>query len=186
MKTLRSVLNFLRGMTKHIFTKGNVTTTLVDLTEGIGNRTPAEILILTDDGAVREYSEKLPDGRVITYSLEIEEEVLEEEEEIEISSRRRVDTSTAETPGGNVDTCTRVIEGEQIVVNKTFSRTVSTDEGTSKEVLQSSETEGGGSVTVEFRKNSVSSEPIIEHEPSPESDKTKTFVSDTGEMVTEL
>ena len=71
---------------------------------------------------VREYSEKLPDGRVITYSLEIEEEVLEEEEEIEISSRRRVDTSTAETPGGNVDTCTRVIEGEQIVVNKIFSR----------------------------------------------------------------
>ena len=72
-----------------------------------------------------------------------------------------------------------------------YFRTVSTDEGTSKEVLQSSETEGGGSVTVEFRKNSdtgtiVSSEPIIEHEPSPESDKSKTFVSDTGEMVTEL
>ena len=35
-----------------IFYQGNVTTTLVDLTEGIGNRTPAEILILTDDGAV--------------------------------------------------------------------------------------------------------------------------------------
>ena len=42
-------------MTKHIFTKGNVTTTVLDLTEGLGGRTPEEILRLTQDGTIREY-----------------------------------------------------------------------------------------------------------------------------------
>ena len=58
-------------------------TTVVDLTSGLGGRTTEEILALTKDGAVKEYSEILPDGRTITYSLEVEEELFEEEEDIE-------------------------------------------------------------------------------------------------------
>ena len=45
----------LAAMTKHIFTNGNVTTTVLDLTEGLGGRTPEEILKLTQDGTIREY-----------------------------------------------------------------------------------------------------------------------------------
>ena len=45
----------LAAMTKHIFTQGNVTTTVLDLTEGLGGRTPEEILKLTQDGTIREY-----------------------------------------------------------------------------------------------------------------------------------
>ena len=95
MKTLEIVLNKLGSlikMTKHVFTRGNVTTTVVDLTEGIGQRSAEEILKLTSEGEIREFSERLPDGRIITYSLEIEEEILEEEEEIEINSSRKIGT----------------------------------------------------------------------------------------------
>ena len=172
-------------MTKHIFTKGNVTTTLVDMTEGLGTRSPAEILLLTEDGAIREYSEKLPDGRIITYSLEVEEEVLEEEEEIEINSSRKIDTLASETPGGQVDTVTSIVEGENIVVNKTFSRTVSSDEGTSKEVIQSSETEGGSSVTVQFSRDSAEQSDLKCNQDNPPPNNA-TFVSDSGELITEL
>ena len=70
LKKIFPRFNF-REMTKHVFTKGNVTTTLVDLTEGVGQRSPEEIPVLTGDGAIREFSEKLPDGRIITYSLEV-------------------------------------------------------------------------------------------------------------------
>ena len=45
----------LAAMTKHIFTRGNVTTTVLDLTEGLGGRTPEEILKLTEDGTIKEY-----------------------------------------------------------------------------------------------------------------------------------
>ena len=45
----------LAAMTKHIFTNGNVTTTVLDLTEGLGGRTPEEILKLTKDGTIKEY-----------------------------------------------------------------------------------------------------------------------------------
>ena len=118
LNSLIRKLNF-RGMTKHIFTKGNVTTTLLDLTEGIGQRSPEEILSLTENGKIKEYSERLPDGRVITYSLEIEEEILEEEE-IEITSTRKIGTCTAENPLGLVDTVTKVVEG----VNKKLVKEV--------------------------------------------------------------
>ena len=184
MKTLKIIRGLLRDMTKHIFTKGNVTTTLVDMTEGLGTRSPAEILLLTEDGAIREYSEKLPDGRIITYSLEVEEEVLEEEEEIEINSSRKIGTLAAETPSGQVDTLTSIVEGEEILVNKTFSRTVSSDElGTSREVIQSSETEGGSSVSVQFTRDQAESDLKCKKD---NHSHNATFVSDTGELVTEL
>ena len=52
---IRALCSRLAAMTKHIFTKGNVTTTVLDLTEGLGGRTPEEILRLTQDGTIREY-----------------------------------------------------------------------------------------------------------------------------------
>ena len=55
---------------------------------------------MTREGAIREYSETFPDGRINTYSVEVEEEVLEEEQDIEIASSRTVATCT----GGVVDT----------------------------------------------------------------------------------
>lgn len=170
----------LREMTKHIFTNGNVTTTLLDLTEGIGQRSPEEILSLTQNGAIKEFSERLPDGRIITYSLEIEEETLEEEEEIEINSSRRVGTCTAENSGGLVDTVTRVVEGEEIIVNKTFSRTLSTEEGTNREVLTTTETEGGASVSVDWSRGTR------EEADTGTRNTRNTFVSDSGVQITEL
>ena len=193
MRTLIQIINKIlkklnpREMTnKHTFTKGNVTTTIVDLTEGIGQRTPAEILRLTQDGAIREYSETLPDGRIITYSLEVEEEILEEEEEIEINTTRKIGTCTAEHPEGLVDTLTSVVEGEEITVNKTFSRTISRDElGTCTEVIQSSEKEGGSSVSMEWSRINDRS---CNHENDcyNEAIKSKTFYSDNGVEITEL
>lgn len=111
---MNKLFNLVR-MTKHVFTKGNVTTTILDLTEGIGQRSPEEIFKLTSGGEIKEFSEQLPDGRIITYSLEVEEEILEEEEEIEINSSRKIGTCTAETPEGVIDTLTSVIEGEEII-----------------------------------------------------------------------
>ena len=108
-------------MTSHTFTSGNVITTVLDLTNGIGGRTTEEILALTREGAIREYSEALPDGRIITYSVEVEEEVLEEDLDIEIASSRTVATCTAEGSGGVVDLVRSVVEGEEITVCRTFS-----------------------------------------------------------------
>eukprot|EP00092_Neocalanus_flemingeri_P031752 GFUD01034491.1.p1 GENE.GFUD01034491.1~~GFUD01034491.1.p1 ORF type:complete len:149 (+),score=70.02 GFUD01034491.1:51-497(+) len=105
-------------MTSTTFTCGNVITTVVDLTNGVGGRTAEEILALTGAGAVKEYSETLPDGRTITYSLEVEEEVLEEEQDIEIASSRTVTTCTAHGTGGEVETVQSVLEGEEITVVK--------------------------------------------------------------------
>ena len=178
-------------MTKHIFTTGNVTTTLVDLTEGLGPRTPEEIMRLTKDGTIKEYSEVLPDGRIITYSLEVEEEILEEEEEIEINSSRTVGIATA----GSGETMTSILEGEEIRVSKCLSRTVSREEGvTSKEVIHSQETEGGASFSVEWtlpaEKSQVSSEESLSEESlseeKNENKETNTFLSDQGVLVTEL
>ena len=187
LNSLIRKLNF-REMTKHIFTKGNVTTTLLDLTEGIGQRSPEEILSLTENGTIKEYSERLPDGRIITYSLEIEEEILEEEEEIEITSTRKIGTCTAETPLGLVDTVTKVLEGEEITVNKTFSRTVSTDEGTrEREVLTTTEREGGATVSVD-RLSTSSNSHVGEIQEARERERldSNTFVSDSGLQITEL
>lgn len=177
-------------MTKHIFTTGNVTTTLVDLTEGLGPRTPEEIMRLTKDGTIKEYSEVLPDGRIITYSLEVEEEILEEEEEIEINSSRTVGIATA----GSGETMTSILEGEEIRVSKCLSRTVSREEGvTSKEVIHSQEREGGASFSVEWTlpgKGQVSSEESLSEESlsdeKNENKETNTFLSDQGVLVTEL
>ena len=170
----------LAKMTKHIFTTGNVTTTLVDLTGGLGPRTPEEILSLTKDGTIKEYTEQLPDGRTITYSLEVEEEILEEEEEIEINCSRRVGTATAESG----ETVRSILEGEEMVVSKCLSRTVSREEGvTSKEVILSQEREGGASFSMEWTQpggKTVSSEERSENR------ETNTFLSDQGVLVTEL
>lgn len=127
----------------------------------------------------------------LTCLLEVEEEVLEEEEEIEINSSRRIGTCTAET-GGQVDTVTSVEEGEEITVSKTFSRTISREEGSSREVLRSTEREGGSSVTLEYSTNQAralgqdraeprNNDPDTEHR-----EEANTVLSDSGVMVTEL
>ena len=96
--------------------------------------------MLTKNGAVREYSETLPDGRIITYTLEVTEEELEEEEDIEIAVKRMVGTFST-LHAGVVDTLTRVQEGQDTQVRKRFSRTVSREDGVSREVLNMQESE---------------------------------------------
>eukprot|EP00092_Neocalanus_flemingeri_P046948 GFUD01053010.1.p1 GENE.GFUD01053010.1~~GFUD01053010.1.p1 ORF type:complete len:153 (+),score=74.67 GFUD01053010.1:28-459(+) len=140
-------------MTSTTFTSGNMVTTVVDLTNGLGGRTTEEILALTGAGAVKEYSETLPDGRTITYSAEVEEEVLEEEQNIDIASSRTVTTCTAHGTGGVVETVRNVREGEEITVVKTNSRTVSREEGTTVEIIRSEEREGGSTETVQFSRS---------------------------------
>ena len=138
-------------MTSKTFSSGNTVTTVVDLTEGIGGRSTEEILELTKSGAVREFSETLPDGRIITYTLEVEEEILEEQQDIEINASKTITTFTLE--GGNVvETVTNVKDSEDITVVKTNSRTVSRDEGCEVEVIVSEEKEGGSTETVECSK----------------------------------
>ena len=182
---IKTLYSRLAAMTKHIFTTGNVTTTVVDLTEGLGDRTPEEILRLTQDGTIKEYSEQLPDGRTITYSLEVEEEILEEEQEIEINSSRLVGIKTADTG----ETVRSVLEGEEITVNKCLSRTVSREEGvTSREVILSQEKEGGASFSVEWSsgdKTQLDSEQLLSEEKT-EGKSANTFLSDQGVPVTEL
>ena len=191
-RLFNSLIRNFREMTKHIFTKGNVTTTLLDLTEGIGQRSPEEILSLTQNGTLKEYSERLPDGRIITYSLEIEEEILEEEEEIEINSSRKIGTCTAENPLGRVDTVTKVVEGEEIIVNRTFSRTVSSDEGTrEREVLTTTEREGGSSVSINRFSTSGDTHTGENQEQAmprerQDSEDSNTIVTDSGLQITEL
>lgn len=186
-RLLNSIIRNFREMTKHIFTKGNVTTTLLDLTEGIGQRSPEEILSLTQNGTLKEYSERLPDGRIITYSLEIEEEVLEEEEEIEINSSRKIGTCTAENPLGLVDTVTKVLEGEEIIVNKTFSRTVSSDEGTrATEVLTTTEREGVNRFSISGETHVAEKQEQTVARERQDSGDSNTFVTDSGLQITEL
>ena len=122
----------------------------------------------------------MPDGRTITYSLEVEEEILEEEEEIEINSSRTVGTKTADTG----QTLTSILEGEEITVNKSLSRTVSREEGvTSREVVLSQEREGGASFSLEW--SGQDSERESEQRTS-EKDQTNTFLSEQGVLITEL
>ena len=122
----------------------------------------------------------MPDGRTITYSLEVEEEILEEEEEIEINSSRTVGTKTADTG----QTLTSILEGEEITVNKSLSRTVSREEGvTSREVVLSQEREGGASFSLEW--SGRDSERESEQRTS-EKDETNTFLSEQGVLITEL
>jgi hypothetical protein len=193
-------------MTSHTFTAGNVITTVLDLTNGIGGRTREEILALTRYGAIREYSEALPDGRIITYSVEVEEEVLEEEKDIEIASSRTVATYTAEGSGGVVDTVRSVVEGEEITVLRTFSRSVSREDGTSMEVIRSKETEEGAKVSIEYSRSHVNEKVMNLEERYLSGDDhiriktdeeatglnngveipSKTFVSENGVLVTEL
>ena len=112
-------------MTTTTFTSGNMVTTTVDLTCGLGSRSAEEILALTKDGALKEYSEVLPDGRTITYSLEVEEELLEEEEDIEIVSSKTVTSCTVEDGMGVVGTARNIEEEEEITVRKKNSGVVS-------------------------------------------------------------
>ena len=172
-------------MASHTFTTGNMITTVVDLTNGIGGRTTQEILDLTKDGTIREYSETLLDGRTITYSVEVEEEVLEEEQDIEISSSKTVATCTAESSGGVVDTVRSVVEGEEMTVLRTFSRTVSTEDGTYSEVLSTEEKEGGTSMCLEFSRIDISVGTKCVHE-NERDNVSKTIVSENGILTTEL
>ena len=55
-------------------------------------------MALTRDGTLKEYSQTLPDGRIIMYSLE--EKVFEDKEDIEITSSRTVTTCDLERLGG--------------------------------------------------------------------------------------
>ena len=139
-------------MTTTTFTSGNMVTTVVDLTSGLGSRTTEEILALTKDGAVKEYSEILPDGRTITYSLEVEEELFEEEEDIEIVSSKTVTSFTLDNGVGIVGTARNIQEGEEIRVKKTNSRTVSREEGVMVDIIRSEEREGGSTIVVEYSK----------------------------------
>ena len=143
-------------MTTTTFTSGNMVTTIVDLTCGLGGRSPEEILALTKDGAVKEYSEVLPDGRTITYSLEVEEELFEEEEDIEIVSSKTVTTCTLHDGRGVVGTARNIQEGEEITVKKTNSKTVSREEGVMVDIIRSEEREGGSSVFTEYHKGDAS------------------------------
>ena len=54
-----------------------------------------------------EVREELPDGRTVVYSVEVEEELLEEEEDIEIRSSRLVSSCSLQR-GENVETVTQV------------------------------------------------------------------------------
>ena len=138
-------------MTSKTFTSGNTVTTVVDLTEGIGGRSTEEILELMRPGAAKEFTEILPDGRTITYSLEVEEEILEEQQDIEINSSKTITTFTLE--GGNVvETVRNVKDSEDITVVKTNSRTVSREEGCQVEVIVSEEKEGGSTETIDCSK----------------------------------
>ena len=139
-------------MTTTTFTSGNKVTTVVDLTSGLGSRTTEEILALTKEGAVKEYSEVLPDGRTITYSLEVEEELFEEEEDIEIVSSKTVTSCTLHNGAGIVGTARNIQQGEEITVKKTNSRTVSREEGVMVDIIRSEEKEGGSTIFVEYLK----------------------------------
>ena len=136
------------------FQHGNTITTVVDLTDGIGGRTPEEILALTGAGALKEFTETLPDGRTITYSLEVEEEILEEQQDIEIATSKTITKVTLEGADGNViESVTNVKDSEEITVLKTNSRAVSKDGACEVEVITSEEKEGGSTETVEYSRN---------------------------------
>jgi len=79
-------------MTTRVVKEGNVTTTVVDMTNGVGGRTAEEILALTGGGKTREYTETRPDGSTVTYTIDVEEEEYEEEVEMEITTTRTVKT----------------------------------------------------------------------------------------------
>ena len=63
----------------------------------------------------------LPDGRTVTYTAEVEEEVIEEEEDIEITGSRVMTTCRKEN-NQQVETVSRLTEGEVIKVTRTNSR----------------------------------------------------------------
>jgi len=89
-------------MTTRVVKEGNVTTTVVDMTNGVGGRSAEEILALTGGGKTREYTETRPDGSTVTYTIDVEEEEYEEEVEMEITTTRTVKTMefTMEGQGG--------------------------------------------------------------------------------------
>jgi len=64
-------------MTTQVIKEGNVTTTILDLTNGVGGRSAEEILALTGGGKTREYTETRPDGSTVTYTIDVEEEIIE-------------------------------------------------------------------------------------------------------------
>ena len=63
----------------------------------------------------------LPDGRTVTYTAEVEEEVIEEEEDIVMTGSRVLTTCSKEN-NHQVETVSSVAEGEVIRVTKTHSR----------------------------------------------------------------
>ena len=61
-----------------------------------------------------------------------------------------------------MDTVRSVMEGEEITVLRTFSRSVSREDGTSMEVIRSKETEEGAKVSIEFSRSDVNEKVIIQ------------------------
>ena len=70
---------------------------------------------------MREWSEVQPDGREVTYTAEVEEEIIQEQEDIEITGCRVVTTASKEN-SHTVETVVRLAEREIIKVTKTNSR----------------------------------------------------------------
>ena len=95
---------------------------VIDMTGGLlGDKSIQDIILLTQGGTVREWSEVLPDGRTVTYTAEVEEEVIEEEEDIVMTGSRVLTTCSKEN-NHQVETVSSVAEGEVIRVTKTHSR----------------------------------------------------------------
>jgi len=59
-------------MSTKVIKDGNVTTTIMDLTNGVGGKSAEEILALTGGGKTREYTEVRPDGATVTYTIDVE------------------------------------------------------------------------------------------------------------------
>merc|ERR1711915_587466 len=169
------------GMTKTTLTNGNTVTTLLDLTEGIGNKTAEEILELSDHGAVKEFSEILPDGRIVTYSLQVEEEILEEEEDIEIVTNKTVTSVTLEGSNGVVESFTNTQEGEAINVMKINSRTVTDGTESRKEIIKQEDREAGWTSSFEHTRHDAN-----DTNEDKSDTMAKTEVSSDGILITTL
>ena len=78
------------------------------------------------------------------------------------------------------------------IVLQHYSRTISREEGSSREVLRSTEREGGSSLTLEYSSNQArergrdQAEHRINDPDTQHRDEANTVLSDSGVMVTEL
>jgi len=137
-------------MTTRVVKEGNVTTTVVDMTNGVGGRSAEEILALTGGGKTREYTETRPDGSTVTYTIDVEEEEYEEEVEMEITTTRTVKTMefTMEGQGGG-----RTMEIIREGGGGGEMTTTRSSGGRSMEIIR----EGGGEMTMTRSSNQKTS-----------------------------